>query len=119
MKIKIGTRGSNLALAQTNLVVNELNNIMPTSHIDINIIKTKGDMILDKSLDKIGGKGLFVKEIEEQLLLKKINIAGHSMKDLPTENLDEFLIIPILERETPLDYLVTKHKINSCEELKS
>ena len=81
MNIVVGTRGSNLALIQTEWVINELKKKYPEISFEIKIIKTKGDLIQNVSLDKIGDKGLFVKEIEQQLLDGKIDIAVHSMKD--------------------------------------
>lgn len=117
MKVKVGTRGSQLALTQTNLVIKELQLADPSIEVEICIIKTKGDLILDRSLDKIGDKGLFVDEIEDQLRRGNIDIAIHSMKDLPTQDTDEFMIIPVLEREEPGDVLITRHKIDSIRQL--
>lgn len=117
MKIRIGTRGSRLAITQTNMVINQLLKIEPTLEIEAIIIKTKGDVILDKSLDKIGDKGIFVSEIEEQLKKDNIDLAIHSMKDLPTNTSEEFIVLPVLERVDHRDVLVTKHNVNSIEEL--
>lgn len=83
--IKIGTRGSKLALWQANWIKTELNKNTPSLSIEIVVIKTKGDKILDVPLAKIGGKGLFVKEIEEALLAGRIDLAVHSMKDMPAD----------------------------------
>jgi hydroxymethylbilane synthase len=80
----IGTRGSPLAMAQTTLVRNLLSAAHPTLTIEVRVIKTSGDLFGDVSLVKAGGKGLFTKEIEDQLLEKKIHLAVHSLKDLPT-----------------------------------
>ncbi len=84
-KIIIGTRGSKLALWQAEFVRAELERHHPDVEIELNKIKTTGDMILDVPLAQVGGKGLFVKEIEEALLQNKADIAVHSMKDVPTE----------------------------------
>ncbi|MCH8156864.1 MAG: hydroxymethylbilane synthase, partial [Nitrospinae bacterium] len=84
-KIVIGSRGSQLALWQANWVKSELESLYAGIEIDIRVIKTSGDKIQDVPLAKIGGKGLFVKEIEEALLAKEIDIAVHSMKDVPVK----------------------------------
>jgi porphobilinogen deaminase len=119
MVLKIGTRGSRLALTQTDLVIKELQLLDASIEVEIVIIKTKGDLIVDRSLDKIGDKGLFVDEIEEQLRQGNIDIAIHSMKDLPAQDTDEFIVLPVLKREDPRDVLVTRHKIHSIQELPS
>ncbi len=82
MKIRIGTRGSKLALWQANYIKSLLEKADPAVQAELVIIKTSGDAIQDVSLTEIGGKGLFVKEIEKALLEKEIDIAVHSMKDL-------------------------------------
>ena len=81
--IIIGSRGSQLALWQANWVKSELERIHNDVEVNIKIIRTSGDKIQDVPLAKIGGKGLFVKEIEEALLSKEVDIAVHSMKDVP------------------------------------
>ena len=93
--IKIGTRGSKLALTQSNLIKKTIEKRYSDVIVDLVIIKTKGDKIIDSPLSKIGGKGLFVKEIEEALLDRRIDIAVHSIKDVPAE-LPEGLSIPFL-----------------------
>ncbi|MDH3358165.1 MAG: hydroxymethylbilane synthase, partial [Desulfobacteraceae bacterium] len=80
--IKIGTRGSKLALWQANWIKSALNSKHRSFSFELVIIKTKGDKILDVPLAKVGGKGLFVKEIEDALLHRKIDLAVHSMKDM-------------------------------------
>ncbi len=82
--IKIGTRGSKLALYQANRLKSELLEQFPDAKIEVIIIKTKGDKILDVALSKIGDKGLFTKEIENALLDGTVDMAVHSLKDLPT-----------------------------------
>ncbi|MBA4369300.1 MAG: hydroxymethylbilane synthase, partial [Desulfobacterium sp.] len=79
MQITIGTRGSKLALWQANWVKAAIQAIHPDCSVSLDIIKTKGDKILDVPLAKVGGKGLFVKEIEEALLAGKVDLAVHSM----------------------------------------
>ena len=107
-KIRIGTRGSQLALWQANWVKSKLLEWNPGIEIEIHKIKTTGDKILDAPLSKVGGKGLFVKEIEEALFDKKIDIAVHSMKDVPTDLPEGLCISAITEREDPRDALISK-----------
>ena len=106
-KLRIGTRGSPLALAQANLVRDMLLAAHPhLTDVEIVVIQTKGDAILDRPLAEIGGKGLFTQEIEEQLLDGRVDLAVHSSKDMPTE-LPEGLSLPIfLEREDPRDAFI-------------
>ena len=107
----VGTRGSKLALKQTEIVVNLLQQLYPDNTFHVKTIKTTGDTVWDRPLHLIGGKGLFVKEIEEELLAGSIDFAVHSMKDMPTE-LDKRLTIgAILKREDPRDvFLSLKYK---------
>jgi hydroxymethylbilane synthase len=107
--IKIGTRGSKLALWQANWVKAALNQKFPQQNTELAIIKTKGDKILDVPLAKVGGKGLFVKEIEEALLDCRIDIAVHSMKDMPAEIPQGLCIGAVPEREIPADVLISKN----------
>lgn len=101
--IKIGTRGSKLALTQSSMIGEIIGKEYPDIDVDLVIIKTKGDKIIDSPLSKIGGKGLFVKEIEEALLESRVDIAVHSIKDVPAE-LPDGLGIPFFpEREDPSD----------------
>lgn len=116
MKIRIGTRGSKLALWQANFVASKLKKHFPEIEIEIIKIKTKGDKILDVPLAKIGGKGLFVKEIEDALLKNEIDIAVHSLKDVPTYFPDGLGLTAIMEREDPRDAFLSV-KYNSLNEL--
>ncbi len=109
MKIRIGTRKSKLALWQANYVANKLRE----NGYEVELIKitTKGDKILDVPLAKIGGKGLFVKEIEEALLRNEIDIAVHSLKDVPTYFPEGLGIIAVSDREDPRDaFISNKYK---------
>ena len=106
--ITIGTRGSQLALWQANWVKEAVNRHHPDLTVDLVIIKTKGDKILDVPLAKVGGKGLFVKEIEEALLDGRIDLAVHSMKDMPADIPGGLCIGAIPEREEPRDVLITR-----------
>jgi hydroxymethylbilane synthase len=95
--LKIGTRGSRLALAQSEWVRAEILARYPHMHVELIRIKTKGDRLLDSPLSQVGGKGLFVKEIEESLLSRDVDLAVHSIKDVPAE-LPEGLFLPIFPR---------------------
>ena len=107
--IIIGSRGSQLALWQANWVKSELERIHRGVEVKIKVITTSGDKIQDVPLAKIGGKGLFVKEIEEALLSKEVDIAVHSMKDVPMMLPEELHISVITKRENPLDALISKN----------
>jgi hydroxymethylbilane synthase len=111
MNLKIGTRGSKLALTQTNFVADKLKIIMPEANVEICVIKTSGDIMQDVSLLKIGGQGVFVKELEDALLSSKIDLAVHSMKDVPGETPEALMFAAILPREDVRDVLVTRDNI--------
>ena len=117
MKIRVGTRGSNLALIQTNWAIDRLKEKFPEVEFEVKIIKTKGDKILHLSLDKIGDKGLFVKEIESQLLEGEIDLAVHSMKDMPAEVVEGFKFAAVPKREDPRDVIILREGLNSFDEL--
>lgn len=117
MKIRVGTRGSNLALIQTNWAIDRLKEKFPEVEFEVKIIKTKGDKILHLSLDKIGDKGLFVKEIESQLLEGEIDLAVHSMKDMPAEVVDGLKFAAVPKREDPRDVIILREGLNSFDEL--
>ncbi len=106
--IRIGTRGSKLALWQAEWVKNRLKESHPHIRVELVKIKTTGDKILDAPLAKIGGKGLFVKEIEEALLSGRVDLAVHSMKDVPTLLPEGLHLKAITKREDPRDVLVSK-----------
>ncbi|MZH02517.1 MAG: hydroxymethylbilane synthase [Nitrospinae bacterium] len=110
-KIKIGSRGSPLALWQANWVKDQLESYHPHIPVDIIIIKTSGDKIQDVPLAKIGGKGLFVKELEEAMLRKEIDFAVHSMKDMPIKFPFALCIAAVTKRENPFDALISKNNI--------
>ncbi len=112
MKIRIGTRKSKLALAQTNLVIKELQKHFPETDAEIIHISTTGDKIQNKSLAEIGGKGVFVSEIEKALLENKIDIAVHSAKDLPVKLADGLEISGVLERGDYRDALILREGSN-------
>ncbi|HKL31596.1 MAG TPA: hydroxymethylbilane synthase [Tangfeifania sp.] len=106
--IRIGTRGSQLALYQAKRTQKELVEKFPDVSVEIEVIKTKGDKILDVALSKIGDKGLFTKEIENALLEGTVDIAVHSLKDLPTVLPDGLKLGAVLERGEYRDALVSK-----------
>jgi len=111
MNLKIGTRGSKLALTQTNFVADKLKKATPDAEVEICIIKTGGDIMQDVSLLTIGGQGVFVKEIEEALLSNKIDLAVHSMKDVPGDIPEGLMFAAILPREDIRDVLVSRNNI--------
>lgn len=104
----VGSRASALALAQTRLVVATLEELHPGIAFEIQRITTRGDRVLHRPLSKVGGKGLFVRELEEVLLAGQIDLAVHSLKDLPTEQPAGLLIAAVPQRADPRDALVTR-----------
>src|SRR5208283_5794836 len=106
-KVIIGTRGSRLALWQAEWVKSELRKLNPALDIELKRIRTTGDKILDVPLSQVGGKGLFVKEIEEALLEGRVDIAVHSMKDVPTNFPPGLDLAVICEREDPRDAFIS------------
>ena len=115
-KFVIGSRGSELALWQTNHVKSALEQHFPNLTLEIKIIKTTGDKMLDIALAKIGDKGLFTKQIESALLNAEIDLAVHSLKDLQTVQPQGLIIGAVSKRETPNDILISK-KYASINEL--
>ena len=119
--LKLGTRGSKLALYQANTVKNRLLNVFKGQNIDADVeiipIKTSGDKITHASLSSFGGKGLFVKEIEEALLAGKIDIAVHSLKDVPQVIPDELIIGCTLKRDDPRDCLILKDGTDGTKDI--
>lgn len=106
--LKIATRESKLAITQTNWVAAQLMQVFPGLRIELVKITTKGDKILDISLSKIGGKGLFVKELEEALLEQRADIAVHSLKDMPALQPDGLELATYCERADYRDVLISK-----------
>lgn len=107
-KIIVGSRRSKLALTQTNWVMDQLKKLDPSFDFEVKEIVTKGDQILDVTLSKVGGKGLFVKEIEQAMLDKEIDMAVHSMKDMPAVLPEGLTIGCIPFREDHRDALISK-----------
>lgn len=108
--IKIGTRNSPLALCQAKMVQAAIRAAVPQIITEIVPMTTTGDRILDRTLDKVGGKGLFVKELDRALLDGEIDIAVHSLKDVPMENAPGIVTAAYLERGNPKDVLVVRAK---------
>jgi len=116
-QLRIGTRASQLALWQANWVKDQLEQRHPGLEVSLTKIKTQGDKILDVPLAMVGGKGLFVKEIEEAMLRDEIDIAVHSMKDVPTLFPKGLALRCITEREDPRDIVVLRPGIASWKDL--
>ena len=106
----IGTRGSKLALFQSNLVKEKLEKNYPKYNFILKKIRTKGDIMIDQVLDRKIDKGFFVNEIQKMLINEDIHIAVHSLKDLPVENNELLELSAILKRANPQDVLISKNK---------
>lgn len=110
-KIIVGTRKSNLAVTQTEWVIDQLKKVGVKNDFEIKKIMTKGDRILDVTLSKVGGKGLFIKELQQAMYDKKIDFAVHSMKDMPAEMPEGLVITSIPEREDHRDAFISKDNL--------
>lgn len=108
-RVRVGTRGSKLAIVQTNFVLHRLQEYIPELIFELKIIKTTGDKFQETDFSNIEGKGFFTKEIEEHLLRGEIDIAVHSLKDLPTELPNGLIIGAILPRDNPEDVVISKN----------
>ena len=117
-KIIIGSRGSRLALIYADRAKNEILKVHSAQDIEIKSITTEGDKILDRRLSENGGKGLFCKKIEEELLEKKIDIAVHSLKDMPSEETEGLLTNCFLKRNDPREILISREN-KKIEDLNS
>ncbi|MEB1807680.1 MAG: hydroxymethylbilane synthase [Bacillaceae bacterium] len=114
-KIVIGSRKSQLALTQTNWVIEQLKKAGVPNEFEVKKIVTKGDQILDVTLSKVGGKGLFVKEIEQAMSDKEIDIAVHSMKDVPSELPEGFTLAAVTERVDPRDAFISNDHVKLAD----
>ena len=114
-RLRLGTRGSALALAQSAWVKGEIEVHDPEMHVDLCIIKTSGDRFTEAPTKEIGGKGIFTKEIEDALLCGEIDLAVHSLKDLPTELPKGLVIAAVPRREDARDVLVSRTKSKLAE----
>jgi hydroxymethylbilane synthase len=117
MRVVIGTRGSTLALWQTEYVAEQLRAATHDLDIQVKTIQTRGDLVRDRALSQVGGKGLFVKEIENALSSGEIDLAVHSLKDMPTEQPQGLTLGAILERADPRDALVVSGESVSLDSL--
>ncbi|MBD5160471.1 MAG: hydroxymethylbilane synthase [Oscillibacter sp.] len=106
MKLRVGSRDSKLAIIQSELVMAALRTAHPDMELELITMKTTGDRILDRTLDQVGGKGLFVKELDAALRAGRIDLAVHSCKDLPMELPEDLPIAAFLPREDPRDAMV-------------
>ena len=106
MKLRVGSRESRLAVAQSELVMAEIARAHPDVQLELVTMKTTGDIILDRTLDKIGGKGLFVQELEAALRAGRVDLAVHSCKDLPMDLPEDLPLAAFSRREDPRDALV-------------
>lgn len=109
LKLIAATRKSMLALWQTNYVIEQVSKKYPSIKVSVNKILTKGDIVLDKPLNEIGGKSLFMKELEISMQDKKSDFAVHSLKDVPFKLVEGFELIAFCKREDPHDALVSNH----------
>jgi len=106
MKIRIGSRESKLAVIQAEIVMDAIRRFDPSIELELITMKTTGDKILDRNLDKVGGKGLFIKELERALLDNEVDLTVHSMKDMPMDVMPKLPILGVSKREDPRDVLV-------------
>ncbi|MEG2597070.1 MAG: hydroxymethylbilane synthase [Oscillospiraceae bacterium] len=113
--IRIGSRDSKLALIQTQLVIDNVQKYHPDIEIELIKMKTTGDKILDKTLDEIGGKGVFVKELDEALLEGKVDLTVHSYKDLPMVLSEILPIVALSKRADPRDVLILPSREESLK----
>lgn len=105
-KIIVGSRESRLAVAQSRIVIDEIHKFHPELELELVTMKTTGDKILDRTLDKVGGKGLFVKELDQALLEGRVDITVHSLKDMPMEISPELPLAAFSRRADPRDALI-------------
>lgn len=117
-RIVIGSRESKLAIIQSNIVIDYIKRNHPDTQVELLTMKTTGDMILDKTLDKIGGKGLFVKELDRALEEQRIDLSVHSLKDLPMEVSENLPIVGFSKREDPRDVLVLPKGVSEIQQEK-
>lgn len=115
MTVKIGSRESPLAVKQSHIIMDMITTAQPHLTLELHTMKTTGDIILDRTLDKIGGKGLFVKELELALLEKRVDITVHSCKDIPMEVSSQLPLLAFGKREDPRDVLVLPEGVQALD----
>lgn len=118
MKITVGSRESKLAVIQSNIVIDALKKSHPEIDVELLTMKTTGDKILDKTLDKIGGKGLFVKELDKALMDGRADLTVHSLKDMPMQVSEDLPLIAFSKREDPRDVLVLPKGVDELDRSK-
>ena len=116
-KIRIGSRDSKLAVVQAEIVIRAIQKVHPELELKLVTMKTTGDKILDRRLDQIGGKGLFVKELDQALLDHRIDLSVHSLKDLPMEENPDLPLVGFTKREDPRDCLLYKDCYHNKERI--
>ena len=115
IRLRIGTRGSVLALAQASWVKRQIEEHEPKIQVELRTIKTSGDRVIDAPIKEIGGKGIFTKEIEDALLGGEIDLAVHSLKDLPSQLPAGLTIAAVPKREDARDVLISRTKVKLAE----
>ncbi len=118
MKITVGSRESKLAVIQSNIVIDALKKSHPEIDVELLTMKTTGDKILDKTLDKIGGKGLFVKALDKALMDGRADLTVHSLKDMPMQVSEDLPLIAFSKREDPRDVLVLPNGVDKLDRSK-
>ena len=118
MKLRIGSRESRLAVIQSRMVMEAIAKAEPAAELELVTMKTTGDKILDKTLDKIGGKGLFVRELDQALREGKVDFTVHSLKDMPMEVPEDLPLAAFSSREDPRDVLVLPEGVTELDTTK-
>jgi len=116
MKVIVGSRESRLAVIQSEMVIDAIRKFDKDIDVSLVTMKTTGDMILDKTLDQIGGKGLFVKELDKALMDRRADLTVHSLKDMPMEVAEELPLLAFSKREDPRDALVLRAGLSELPE---
>lgn len=115
MKVRVGSRDSKLAVIQSQMVIDSIKQQNPSVETELITMKTTGDIILDKTLDKIGGKGLFVKELDRALMDNRVDITVHSFKDMPMDINENLPILAVSKREDARDVLILPENIKELD----